>query len=114
MGAWGYGIYDNDTAADLVADFEETLKSGKEIYMVFNKLKYKNSWYVTENWGVLAFADLQLKHNVVIDSDIYQKAMNAIEEELESIQDWREPQERRDVILQFKEKLQSAKTNITD
>ena len=103
MGAWGYGIYDNDMALDLKGDFDDYLEEGYHITDIFNALK--DSWYTKYNCSLLVLADLQLKHLNKIDCDIYHKVMIAIEEELENVSEWREPYARIRKLLEFREKI---------
>ncbi len=103
MGAWGYGIYDNDTALDLKGDFDGCLEECRNLVDTFNSLK--DSWYIKDNWSLLALADLQLKYLKKIDDDIYHKTINAIDEELKNISTWREPNIREQELLNFKEKI---------
>jgi hypothetical protein len=106
MGAWGYGVCDNDTALDLVGDFEGML-CDYSVRVVFDRLK--NTWYVNDNWSLLAMSKLQMKYLKKVDNDIYDKTLNVIDDELRLADNWREPMTRQRELLRFKEDLVSCK-----
>jgi hypothetical protein len=99
MGAWGFGIYDNDTAMDCVAVYEDYLKEGNTVNEAIQKLK--SEWFIKENWSILAIVDLQVKNLKYIDDDIKALVNKTIIEEMALIKEWTEPDKRKIELKQF-------------
>lgn len=99
MGAWGCGLYDNDTAMDCSDEYEGYLKKGYSVEQAINKLK--QSWFVKDNWSILVIADLQIKNFKKIDDDLKSLSLKAIQEELNLVKEWRNPKKRESVINEF-------------
>jgi hypothetical protein len=102
MGSWNYGIFDNDTALDAKDEFKKLLKEGN-VYYAFTRLK-EDAYYMKNNLSILAIADLQLDFLGDIQSDIRELVSNTIKEALNNINNWREPDKRKEAILSFKQK----------
>lgn len=106
MGAWGYGIYENDGALDLKLDFDECIENGMGVEETSKMLQ--GSYYVADNCALLALADLQLKHMGKINDNFRDEVMMTLNEELTIIDNWREPEQRRKALLDFKKKITSV------
>lgn len=107
MGAWGYGVYENDGALDLKLEFDKCIENGIGVEETSDEI-LQNSYYGTDNSALLALADLQLKHMGKIKDNFRDKVMMALNEELTNIGYWREPEQRRKALLDFKEKITSV------
>lgn len=64
----------------------------------------QGSDYVTDNCALLALADLQLKYMGKINDNFRDEVMMTLNEKLTIIDNWREPEQRRKALLNFKEK----------
>jgi hypothetical protein len=99
MGAWGYGLYDNDTAMDCFSDYEDYIKVGMDEQTAIQELiKY---WYIIDNNSILVIADLQIKNFGKLDDNIKEVVKKAIQEEKDNISEWRNPEERKKIIEEF-------------
>jgi hypothetical protein len=76
MAAWGVGIFDDDLAVAVRADFERHLQDGLSVYAAAERIQ---SDYVNADSKVvtLALAALQLEHNL-ISPQIKKKALTII------------------------------------
>lgn len=84
MGAWGAGLYQNDTSMDVKAEFEELINTGKPVQEITNKLTedYRSIMGDIEEeprfW--LALADTQWELGVLLP-DVKEKALHWIKKE---------------------------------
>lgn len=111
MGAWGYGIYDNDTALDAVIDIENNLKECNNDYTKA-LTKYKEDFFAdgvvtgSENYAILLAADIEIKNtnNLKIFKDL---VLQCLEKELqnETLCSWNEPSKRQEQLLNFKKTI---------
>jgi hypothetical protein len=99
MGAWGCGLYDNDIAMDCFGDYEDSLKNGMDKQSALQELI--ENWYINDNYSVLVLADLQAKNFGKIQDSIKTIVKRALEEEMEDVINWREPDERKNIIESF-------------
>lgn len=107
MGAWGYKIMDNDSAMDAHDDFEGYTKDGMSKQEVFEKMKE----YIrkdSDDLYTLAFAQIQIEQIKKVDNDIYEEVILAINRELQGINNWRRPKERKQHLIEFKEKIEAT------
>lgn len=108
MGAWGYGIYDNDGALDAVIDIEDNLKECNNDYTKA-LTKYREDYFAngvvtgSDNYAVLLAADMEIKNtnNLKIFKDL---VLQCLEKELskETLSSWNEPEKRQKKLLDFK------------
>lgn len=105
MGAWGCGLYDNDTAMDCSDEYEEYLKEGYSIEQAINKLK--QSWFIKDNWSILVIADLQVKNFKRLDDDLKELLFKVIPEELNLAKEWKNPKERKITIYKFYDSIKT-------
>jgi hypothetical protein len=99
MGAWGHGLYDNDTAMDCITDYEGYLKQGYNVKDALDMLK--NSWYLKDNWSVLVIGDLEIKNFKKLMDDMKPILQRTIEEEIKLTKEWKQPKEREKVLNNF-------------
>lgn len=104
MGAWGHGIWDNDTSCDIQLDLEDNLKKydskQEAILNVIKKWKTDDDSFV-----LMALAEIQMEYNVPISKATIVDAINISKFEREHfLDDWREPQKREKVLLEFEDK----------
>lgn len=83
MGAWGYGIFDDDNASDIRDDFEEYIEEGLSITEATQKIleEYQEIIEEDEDDGptvYLALASLQMEHRE-LQADIKAVALEIIE-----------------------------------
>lgn len=83
MGAWGYGIFDDDNASDIRGDFEEYIEEGLSITEATEKIleEYQEIIEEDEDDGptvYLALASLQMEHRE-LQADIKEVALEIIE-----------------------------------
>ena len=100
-------LHENDGALDLKLDFDKGIKNGMSVEETSEMLQ-GSSYYVNDNSALLALADLQLKHTGKINDKFRDKVMMTLNEELTIIGNWREPEQRRKALLDFKEKITSV------
>ena len=106
MGAWDESMDGNDSAWDVRDDVEDYIKSGLTIRKAFNKYKAEvNMNIVHSSWHMLGLAHYQLELLGKIDSDILRIVLIMIEDELERISEWTEPEKRKKALLDFREKI---------
>lgn len=111
MGAWGYGIYDNDKALDALSIIESYVEEYKEDY-VKALLKYKNEYCndtstnYYDNDSILLAADVEIEHTCNLD--IFKElVVKSIKEELnkENLSKWSDFEERKKELLKFNNKI---------
>lgn len=95
MGAWGYGIYDNDSALDILSDFEGygRTKTVEEMINIF----IKDEYYKQNNECLLVMADKCMKNNLKIPFDI----LSVIQEEITGACHYRNPDKRTHILQAF-------------
>lgn len=82
MSAWGFGLYENDTALDIKDEFEDLMKSGKTVRAITEKMI--NDYQCIMNDPIeetvfwLALADTQWNYGVLLP-DVKQKALDLID-----------------------------------
>lgn len=111
MGAWGYGIYDNDTALDALAIIEDYLEDYNNDYQKA-LIKYKENFFPNEvvndfyNNAVLLAADIEMKNtnNLKIFKDL---VLQCLEKELQNeiLCSWKDPEKRQEQLLNFKKTI---------
>lgn len=87
MGAWGYGLYDNDTAAD--AEFVLKEMSDQDLKGLTNM-----GWLLDYSESVFAVGDYQIRRFGKITKEYFDKFEEYYETELNLLNDWRHPYER--------------------
>ena len=118
MGTWGTNIKDNDTTADIYADFFENYNNGENPNEITKNLVAKNK-YLIENpddknnfWFAIALAQWETKS---LDEDIFLKVENIIKSE-NDLKVWedldasdKDIKKRKLVLEKFLEKIKTAK-----
>ena len=107
MGAWGHDILDNDTALDLKSDIEFYIDSGYKIEDAFKEIK-KDEYFMNDNFAKLALAEFQYKYLKKVDADL--DILNVIKKELCLISHWKNPEERVEKLLLFRDKVKLPTT----
>jgi hypothetical protein len=119
MGAWSYGIFDDDFTSDVRYGFEEHIKQGlsleeatEQIFIDFED-DTQDEYY--EQVLYLALAELGLKYRN-ISAEIKNKAIEIIESE-SSLQLWKEVgknelEQRKIILNELKEKLIKYTVNL--
>lgn len=108
MGAWGYGIYDNDGAMDAVIDIEKNLEEYSNDY-IKALIKYKEDYFAngvvtgSDNYAVLLAADIEIKNTgtLKIFKDLTKECLET-ELSKEVLSNWKEPEKRQEKLLDFK------------
>lgn len=117
MGAWGYGLYDDDIALDVKADYIKMLKSGIESTKATEKLIEKNRDVILDIdeapvfW--FALADIQWKKGVLEDK-VKEKALYYLNSE-ESLKQWEDASpatitKRKELLNGLKERILSPQS----
>ncbi len=107
MGTWGVGMMSNDTAWDIIG------KTGNVSYCILhNLLKSKKA----ESKEILALAEHCLENNIVLEKPIVKAIMEYIDDELDQseLDNWKSPDERKDALLRFKNRLNGEKVDELD
>jgi len=106
MGAWDESIDGNDSAWDIRDEISGHIESGMNAREAFDKLKLElKMWTMDSPWHMLGLAHYQLEHLKKVDDDVLKLALTTIDEELERVDEWREPEKREEALLKFKEIL---------
>lgn len=105
MGAWGYEIYDNDTALDLKDEFELELNQTdkKKIDKILFDLR--ESACVEYSEGLFALADLYMENKVPFDIIFFMRILSVLNLEITRVNDWDEPSKRYNVLVDFISKI---------
>jgi hypothetical protein len=95
MGSWGYGLRDNDSAADAIDHFQNF----SNISLIFNKIKKDGN-------AVLGLADFLLKRKVDLKK-VRTVIITSLEKELRPavLRQWDSPAEREYALTFFKSRL---------
>ncbi|MEH6848152.1 hypothetical protein CON15_19350 [Bacillus cereus] len=104
MGAWGYGIYENDSAVDIAEGFQDYLEEGKSVETALRRICEDYSDCKSEEY-VLALVELQIRYGIVVDLPLFDEAKKMCTDE-EAMQDWDEPEERREELNKLLKKMQ--------
>lgn len=109
VGAWGVGIWENDTALDVKGDFEAKLSKGqsKGSALINTIDEWKN-----DDWEdvVYALAALQLENNILVNKDIISKAIEYSAGKSDP-EDYSNPKDREAVLESFLLSLQKFDKN---
>ena len=114
MGAWGTGLYQDDTTCDIKDDYITYLKVGMTNEEATRKIIEENDWcFEYEDEGALlwfALADTQWKYGRLLD-EVKEKAIECIDSGVD-LEKWREEDEklcekRKKVLEALKERLSS-------
>ena len=114
MGAWGTGLYQDDTTCDIKDDYITYLKVGMTNEEATKKIIEENDWcFEYEDEGALlwfALADTQWKYGRLLD-EVKEKAIECIDSGVD-LEKWREEDEklcekRKKVLEALKERLNS-------
>lgn len=106
MGAWGYGIYDNDAALDARDIVEDLVDRGLTYEEAFDEAIETVHWILETPPAVLVLADMQIEKLGRLKGEIGDRVLDVIEGELELLDRWEEPLERERVLLNFKRKVE--------
>lgn len=114
MGAWGAGIWDNDSSCDLKDTFDMLIINGNTERQAFDIIKNDDSLW-GDSWAVLGLAELQLNVMGKIDPDLNEKVKNALERELDTIEDWKEDVrgERKKVVQELQSRILTSVKSFT-
>ena len=114
MGAWGTGLYQDDTTCDIKDDYITYLKIGMTNEEATRRIIEENDWcFEYEDEGALlwfALADTQWKYGRLLDG-VKEKAIECIDSGVD-LEKWREEDEklcekRKKVLEALKERLNS-------
>lgn len=103
MGSWGYGIQDNDDAADVMELFKRNL----EKYSTSESIDriYTVDWVLKYNASFLQLIDLHIEYNKPVDDYAKKKAQTVLKDEMYKACNWVEPERRRKVLEEFKKRF---------
>jgi len=96
MGAWGYGIYDNDTAMDAKYDLEEMKDSDIKNLTNLGHL-------LDENESIYVVIDTFIKKFGKVTDDAWEIFLHAYKEDICNLEPWNEPEKRKEVLEEFYE-----------
>jgi hypothetical protein len=105
MGAWGCGIFDNDTACNIRDAVMKEVRQGFSIDEAIHRYMEKHSDYdlYKDFDAVLAIAAIQMEQKR-LQPGIKRICLNMINEK-RGIEDWNDPKKRIQVLEKFKAKL---------
>ena len=113
MGAWGTGLYQDDTTDDIKEEYLNYLRIGLTNEEATNKVLEENDWWEEDEeeapllW--FALADTQWKYGRLMDK-VKKQALKYIEEGTD-LERWEEDKKlykkRKEVLEKLKEKLNS-------
>jgi hypothetical protein len=103
MGAWGYGIFDNDDALDIRDRFRRYIREGLAMEEVTLRCIEDFPDPMNDVSVVLALAALQMEQNR-LQPEIKRRALTMIEER-KDIASWVDPDRRSRELETFKQKL---------
>lgn len=110
MGAWGYGIYENDSAVDIAEGFQDYLEEGKSVETALRRICEDYSDCKSEEY-VLALVELQIRYGIIVDLPLFDEAKKMCTDE-EAMQDWDEPEKRREELNKLLKKIQKFTPSI--
>lgn len=109
MGAWGFGITDNDTTADIVETFEELLKTGIDLAKASRQTLNHPDWAdVRDDPDVAALIWLGLAHVEWKYGALAPKTLKRVTADFEAgrgLGNWTEPSRRRRAVEAFIAKI---------
>lgn len=100
MGAWGYGLYENDTSSDVRDFFLGALKE-LDSHEAFDVTSGQYEGEINDVNVVLALTSLAINFTS-LSKELYEKASEAIDNEFEEIQNWSEPEKRKAFLVAYK------------
>lgn len=112
MGAWGFGIWDNDTALDVRDTFDSYVnENGWTKAKALTKVKewLEGLGYDNED-EVFALTALQMDHNIVVSNKSFRLSKMFILDNTR-LADWSEPIERRKELDKFKQRIEEFEKN---
>lgn len=112
MGAWGYGIFDDDTSSDIRDDFEEYIEDGLSVNEATERILEEYEEVIEDEDDIstvyLALASLQMEHGE-LEEEIKSKALDIIDSG-KGLEIWKESgeselEERKKVLNELKTKI---------
>lgn len=104
MGAWGYGLQENDTAMDAIDELKKELdavvQKGRSAQHCLKRVD-------GESLAVLGVADWLTRHGVTLDAASRRMVVDALREESTdaALEPWKNPAARRRVLATFAQKM---------
>ena len=116
MGAWGAGLYENDTALDVKDEFEKLFNDGKGVQEITDGLtaEFESIMDCADEAPLfwLALADTQWKFGVLLP-DVKENALRWIDELKSQAADTPDEAKQRKALENLQAKLQSSKLKFT-
>lgn len=105
MGAWGVSLYQSDDGCNVRDFFLSTLQeSPNRKYKAFEVTEKHYSDQMECTNVVLSLANLAITFTS-LSPELHEKAIEAIDSDLEAIERWKEPEKRKAFLMAFKEFL---------
>jgi len=104
MGAWGYGVFDNDDALDIRHRFERYIKEGCTVTEASERSISDFPDPMNDVCVVLAIAALQLEHGQ-LSPQIRERAIHFTTDKI-GLDTWRDQGKRAHELELFRKKLQ--------
>lgn len=113
MGAWGYGMRDNDSALDYIAGFQkQAIRHLHEEIIKWKKFKRYRREALDAGANILGLAEVYLDAKL-FDYLYYRRATNVISglklilahQLTKGTDDWKKPWQRRKSLLAFRDRL---------
>lgn len=107
MGAWGYSIFENDAAQEVVQRWDEWIEGTKAIGYDEAIKRFFDYWGDAVNYGdpitnseIIALLGLHLENKIEIPSQLKKAAIQAISRELEEqeLNSWDDPLKRKSAL----------------
>ncbi|WP_028987915.1 DUF4259 domain-containing protein [Thermicanus aegyptius] len=102
MGAWGYGIFDNDDVLDIRDLFRQLVREGLPMKEVTKRCVEDYPDPMNDVAVVLALAALQMEQKQ-LQPEIKRRALQMIEEK-KDIATWNDPEKRKQALEAFRQK----------
>lgn len=110
MGAWGFGVFDSDSALDVRDQFEDLLKKSESGYEAVIALENEYATEMDDSQVAMVVAYMAIAFGSLTRS-IKEQTLAAIDEELKDrLEDWTEPEERRSRLKAFRYFLEAEST----
>ena len=112
MGAWGHGIYDNDSALDILGELEyyTKLKLINKPNDIIKLIESAYDGYLNDNHCILVIAHEQVKRFAILTKECEKLYNDAMTEEFNMINDWKEPKLRKQKLDEFKSEIERLQT----
>jgi hypothetical protein len=103
VGAWGYGIFENDDAYDVKQKMTKYMKNGTSALEAMRECMKEYCLFMDDINVVLAIATLEMEHQC-LEPHIRKQCLAMIAEQRDEKR-WKDPEKRFRVLEEIKQKL---------